>query len=227
MWVVAGLGNPDPEHAGSRHNVGFAVAEVLASRLGARLRPAAHGAAVARGRLRGVGVLLLTPLTYMNRSGEAVAAWLREAGAEPSALIVAHDDADLALGRIQVRRGGGAAGHRGVASTIAAVGTASFTRVRIGIGRPAAGETMVDHVLAAPGGAAAAALEAAAARAADAIEAVISRGIAAAMTAYNAWPPSEARGPGGGRGEAAGRRAAGGAAPENPMAEEVSARARV
>ena len=221
MWVVAGLGNPDPEHAGTRHNVGFAVADRLAARMGARLRSAAHGAAVARGRLQGTAVLVLKPLTYMNRSGGPVAAWLREAGVEAPALIVAHDDADLALGRVQVRVGGGTAGHRGVASIAEALGTPGFVRVRIGIGRPVERDAMVAHVLGSPGEAEVAALAAATARAAEAIDVIITRGIPAAMSVYNAWPPAGAQGSTAERGEAsdAGRGAG--------VEKEVSARARV
>ena len=128
-WVVAGLGNPGAEYAGTRHNLGFIVVERLAA--GAEFTPGRFQADTARILVDGVPVLLLKPQTYMNRSGDAVAGWLESLGLAPARLIVVHDDLDLAAGRIRVVAEAGPGGHRGVASIQERLGSIGFPSSRV------------------------------------------------------------------------------------------------
>lgn len=139
--LVVGLGNPGPEYAASRHNLGFMVTDRLAGEWSASWRSKFSGrlAEVRDGDLR---LALLQPQTYMNASGRSVAAAMRFYKLEPSALVVVHDEIDLALGDVRAKFGGGLAGHNGLRSLREQLGTAEFTRVRIGVGRPERGEQM-------------------------------------------------------------------------------------
>ncbi len=135
MKVVCGLGNPGERYARTRHNVGFMVVE----RFSAPLQPSwtdRWSARVARVSFRGQDLLLVEPQTYMNLSGQAVSPIMRFYRVPVADLLVVHDDADLPLGRVLVRAGGGDGGHKGVRSVMDALGSADFARVRIGIGRP-------------------------------------------------------------------------------------------
>ncbi len=138
MWLVAGLGNPDRKYLKTRHNAGFMAADELARLLGAQWEPGPKNTEylMARAEAGGLAVLLLKPLTYMNRSGAAVREVLRKNRilAEKN-LIVIHDDIDMAAARIRVRKNGSAGGHRGVESVIRETGTREFIRVKIGVGR--------------------------------------------------------------------------------------------
>ena len=147
MKIIVGLGNPGPKYEATRHNLGFAVLDVFAGKCRAKVTTAAYGALVGRGRAAGVEALFVKPQTYMNRSGDAVAAALRVAGEGPDELIVVHDDLDIPLGRIKIKKSGGDGGHNGVGSVMAEVGTGDFVRVRLGIGRPPEGGNAVDYVL--------------------------------------------------------------------------------
>ena len=147
MRVIAGLGNPGPRYAGTRHNIGFAVIDALADRLRVKAGGKAHGAFVGKARISGEEALLVKPQTFMNRSGDAVRPILDGARSDPAELIVIHDDLDLPLGRIRVKKSGGGGGHNGVASIIAALGTGGFVRVRLGVGRPLDGRDPADYVL--------------------------------------------------------------------------------
>jgi PTH1 family peptidyl-tRNA hydrolase len=187
LFVIAGLGNPGAAYRASRHNAGYDVVERLARRHGLRLRPGRFEAESAGGCIAGCEVRLLRPLTYMNLSGRAVAPACRRLGVPAERLAVIQDDIDLELGRIQVRRGGGDGGHRGIRSVIAELGTADFVRLRLGVGRPAVAAAARDHVL---GGFAeherepyARLLE----RAADAVTVWLADGLQAAMNRFNPW----------------------------------------
>jgi PTH1 family peptidyl-tRNA hydrolase len=186
-WLIAGLGNPGPGHAAARHNVGFRVVAVLAAAAGAAFRGPARGALWAWALTGGRPAVLIQPQEYMNYSGPPVAAWLAALGLGPDRLVVIHDDLDLAVGRLKVAAGGGDGGHRGIRSIGEALGDLEFLRVRVGIGRPA-GDDAAAYVLAAPAGHEAEALRAAEARAAEAVEAILAGGPAAAMTRFNPWP---------------------------------------
>jgi PTH1 family peptidyl-tRNA hydrolase len=182
--LVAGLGNPGREYRDTRHNVGFLVAEELARRHGGSFRSKFSGL-VADIRIDGGRVTLLEPQTYMNESGRSVAAAARFYKLEPEALLVLHDEVDLPLGRLQVRLGGGLAGHNGLRSVAAHLGSSDFSRLRIGVGRPERGDSrpVADFVLSPfPAGAD---VDAIVARAADAVEAVATSGLEEAQQRFN------------------------------------------
>jgi PTH1 family peptidyl-tRNA hydrolase len=147
-WLVAGLGNPGPDYSDTRHNVGFATVERLAAEGLARFSPGGDDAETALIRLAGTAVVLLKPQTFMNRSGAAVAAWLDRLALPAVGLVVVHDDLDLPLGRLRIVAAAGSGGHRGVRSIQETLGTAEFPRVRVGIGRPEAGQAAAQRVLA-------------------------------------------------------------------------------
>jgi PTH1 family peptidyl-tRNA hydrolase len=147
--LVVGLGNPGAAYRGTRHNLGFTAIDTLAERLHAQVNRKDSGAQVGQAKVPGSSalVLLAKPQTFMNLSGRAVAPLLRKHHLEPQDLWVVYDEIDLPLGRLRIREGGGAAGHKGLLSIIEALGgEGGFTRVRMGVGRPDA-EDAVDHVL--------------------------------------------------------------------------------
>jgi PTH1 family peptidyl-tRNA hydrolase len=148
--LVAGLGNPGPEHARDRHNVGWMVADELARRHSGSFRSKFSGR-LAEVRLGDARIGVLKPETYMNESGRSIAAAARffKVGAED--VLVVHDDVDLPVGRLQARLGGGLAGHNGLRSISQALGTPEFQRLRIGVGRPERGDPrpVADYVLSA------------------------------------------------------------------------------
>ncbi len=144
-WLIVGLGNPGPEYKGTRHNVGFDVIDMLATR---------HRIKVDRGRNRalfGVGQIgttvvgLVKPLTYMNLSGQSVAPLARQQGVPPERIIVIADDKDMVLGKLKIPERGSSGGHNGHKSLIAALGTSDYPRVKIGIGEEE--DDTIDHVL--------------------------------------------------------------------------------
>jgi PTH1 family peptidyl-tRNA hydrolase len=146
--LIAGLGNPEAEYEGTRHNVGFAVADVLAGRAGGRF--SAHrksGADVAEGRLAGRKAILVKPRGYMNLSGGPVTNALRFFSVPPEDLVVVHDDLDLEFGDVRLKRGGGEGGHNGLRSISKSLGTKDYLRVRFGIGRPPGRQDPADYVL--------------------------------------------------------------------------------
>jgi PTH1 family peptidyl-tRNA hydrolase len=186
MKVICGLGNPGERYRATRHNVGFRVVDLLADRWGlsgaGRVK---EGSARLQVRLPDpIGeVMLVKPMRFMNLSGGALKAALRQTDADPATdLLVVTDDVDLALGRFRLRRSGSAGGHNGLRDIIAALTTDEFSRLRVGIGRN--GET-VDHVLATfrPGERTLA--TEAVALAADAAERWLRDGIEAAMNEFN------------------------------------------
>ncbi len=135
--LVVGLGNPGPQYAKTRHNLGFMVADLLAARMGASFKVHKRsGAEVATGRLGGRPVVLAKPRTYMNESGRHVSPLAKFYSVDPADVIVIHDELDIDFGRVRLKRGGGEGGHNGLRSIANALGTRDFQRVRIGIGRP-------------------------------------------------------------------------------------------
>ncbi len=186
MHLVVGLGNPGARHRGTRHNVGFIVIDCLSARWNISLTEATDRADAGVGRVGGMPVALAKPRTFMNASGDAVAALHRLY--EPASLIVVFDDLDLALGRVRIRNGGGSGGHRGVASVITAVGS-EFVRVRIGIGRPPASVAPVEYVLDPFSTEELDSLDAAIAHAADGIETLLRDGLDVAMRTCNGADP--------------------------------------
>ena len=180
MWIVVGLGNPGAEHAYSRHNVGFMVVERVAQRWKIALQPAGE-LWVGGGSVAGHAVRLVEPHMFMNRSGAALA---QLSPAADDRLMVVHDDLDLPPGQLRVRRRGGSAGHRGVASIVDRFGP-EFVRVRVGIGRPAEGDEVSDFVLRALTASELAAMQDDVERAGDAVECVIVHGPETAMNRFN------------------------------------------
>jgi PTH1 family peptidyl-tRNA hydrolase len=132
--LIVGLGNPEADYADTRHNLGFACVRELARRMDVKIERKRWQSFVGRSESRGVWFVL--PQTYMNLSGEAVAKALRDTKLTPGQLWVVHDELDLPLCRIRIRRGGSGAGHNGVLSIINALGTPDFARFRVGIGKP-------------------------------------------------------------------------------------------
>jgi len=146
--VIVGLGNPGPEYRNTRHNLGFWVVDRLAQRWDVRLSRRAFLSMVGDVQWRGEKILLVQPQTFMNRSGEALARIRDFYHLALSDFVVIHDDLDLPLGRIRIKRGGsGAGGNRGVVSLIEALGSKDFTRMKIGIGRPPGRQDPADFVL--------------------------------------------------------------------------------
>ena len=182
--LVAGLGNPGREYAGHRHNVGHMVAEELGRRHGASWKGKFSGR-VADVRLDGHRVALLKPETYMNESGRSVGAAVRFYKLPPESLLVVHDEIDFDPGRLQARLGGGLAGHNGLRSIAAHLGTPEFLRLRVGVGRPGRGDRRdpADYVLSnfEPADDA----ESLVARAADAVETIVREGLEAAQQQFN------------------------------------------
>ncbi|MGH7722870.1 MAG: aminoacyl-tRNA hydrolase [Candidatus Dormibacteria bacterium] len=188
--LVIGLGNPGGEYARSRHNVGWMCLDELESR-GRFGRQRREGPArVREGSLAGYDVVTARPQTYMNVSGRAAVHLLNRYGVVPGDLIVVHDDVDLRLGRLRLKRGGGAAGQRGVMSIADSLRTQDFLRVRIGVSRPLDRDRMVDHVLNGFTPEERDLLSAVLPRAADAVTALIRDGLDTAMSEYNRAPDS-------------------------------------
>jgi len=150
--VVVGLGNPGREYQATRHNVGFLVVDRLASDYAVVLQERKFRAHWGTGEMEARKVLLIKPLTYMNRSGEAVSEMLRYFGKSGGETLVIHDDLDLPLGHMRLVRRGGAGGHRGVASIIQHLGHQDFPRLKLGIGRPQHREPVEAYVLQPPYG---------------------------------------------------------------------------
>ena len=146
--LVAGLGNPGREYADTRHNVGFLIGDELARRHGGSFRSKFSGE-LADIRFDGLRLVLLKPQTFMNESGRSVGAAARFYKVEPEALLAVHDEVDLEPGRLQVRLGGGLAGHNGLRSVAQHLGTPDFLRLRVGVGRPERGDPrpVADFVL--------------------------------------------------------------------------------
>ncbi|HAK87732.1 MAG: aminoacyl-tRNA hydrolase [Nitrospirae bacterium GWC2_46_6] len=134
MWIIAGLGNPGSKYSGNRHNVGFKVIDRIAEEYDITLEEK-DIYVIGKGVLEGIDVILLKPLTFMNRSGLAVKKILRKKNFSPDKLIVVQDDLDLAAGIIKIRKNGSSGGHRGIESVIQETGTKDFIRVKVGIGR--------------------------------------------------------------------------------------------
>jgi PTH1 family peptidyl-tRNA hydrolase len=207
MKLIAGLGNPGAEYVGTRHNVGFAVIDALASRLG--LASAGEFARVARKKFEGLAldgtvescgessgaggsekVLLLQPMTFMNDSGRSVQAALAFYRLTPADLLVISDDVALPAGRIRLRADGSAGGHNGLADIERALGGDQYPRLRVGIDAPPVPGIQRDYVLGRISQAQRPLIDQAIARAVDAVLVWVQQGIGAAMNQFNAAAPS-------------------------------------
>ncbi len=184
MKLIVGLGNPGTKYAATRHNVGFRVADLLAARGGIDLPQEKFHAWFGRGTIAGTEVVLMKPTTFMNRSGQAVVAAGRFYQLPPDDLLVISDDTALPLGKLRLRRSGGAGGHNGLQDIIDRLGTEDFARLRIGIDAPV-GER-VGFVLSRFADPDEKRMTEACERAADAVECWLTQGIDQAMNRYNA-----------------------------------------
>ncbi|HEY6277613.1 MAG TPA: aminoacyl-tRNA hydrolase [Streptosporangiaceae bacterium] len=184
-WLVAGLGNPGPGYAANRHNAGFMVADLLADRMGVRFRAGKYQATIADGRLAGLPVILAKPMTFMNVSGGPVAGLARYYRLPPGQLVVIHDELDLPFGTIRLKLGGGDNGHNGLRSLTSSLGTRDYYRVRFGIGRPPGRMDPAVFVLRDFSAAERRELPLLVDRAADAVEALLADGLAAAQNAFH------------------------------------------
>lgn len=187
-WLVVGLGNPGREYAANRHNVGFMVADLLASRVGARFGRAKRAVAeVAEGRLGfgGPKLVLVKPLTYMNLSGAPVVALAQFFKVPVEHMIAVHDELDVPYGQIRVKRGGGEGGHNGLRSMSKSLGDKEYARVRFGIGRPPGRQDPADYVLSDFSSVERKELEFLVDRAADVTEAVVLEGVEWAQNKYH------------------------------------------
>lgn len=148
MFIIAGLGNPTGEYAGTRHNIGFDVIDVIAERNHISVMECKHKALIGKGHIDGQRVILVKPQTYMNLSGEAVREIVRYYKADPETeLIVIYDDVSLAVGQLRIRKKGSAGGHNGIKNIIAQLGSDVFLRIKMGVGEKPKGYDLADYVL--------------------------------------------------------------------------------
>lgn len=186
--MVVGLGNPGPNYAKTRHNLGFVVADLLAERIGGRFK--AHkksGAEIVTGRLGNRSVVLAKPRTYMNESGRQVAPLAKFYSVPPADIVVIHDELDIEFGRIRLKLGGGVAGHNGLRSVASALGTGDFQRVRVGIGRPPGRKDPAAFVLETFTAAERPEVGVICEQAADATELLLELGLEPAQNTVHAW----------------------------------------
>ena len=185
-WLIVGLGNPGARYENTRHNVGFWAIDELSRRSDTAVRKIRFHALTADAVVGSQGVLLMKPTTYMNLSGEAVGEAARLYKIPPDRVLVISDDVSLPQGKLRVRRSGSAGGHDGLKNIIAHLGTDQFPRIKVGVGgKPHPDSDMADWVLSKFTGPDRQAMEAAIARAADAVTCLLSQGVDQAMARYN------------------------------------------
>ena len=185
-WLIVGLGNVGDKYEGTRHNVGFQVADELAERAGVPVQRLKYRALTGQAEIGGVRVLLMKPVTFMNLSGEAVRPAADFYKIAPDHILVLSDDVALPVGKIRVRAKGSAGGHNGLKNIIQHLGTDQFPRVKVGVGeKPHPDYDMADWVLGRFQGEDRKAIGAAVKRAADAVECLIREGPERAMSRYN------------------------------------------
>ncbi|MDD4169638.1 MAG: aminoacyl-tRNA hydrolase [Desulfotomaculaceae bacterium] len=186
MKLIVGLGNPGREYSQTRHNIGFMVIDRLALALNVRVEKKMLKSLVGQGQINGEKVIFVKPQTYMNLSGEAVGALLNWFRLTASDLLVVYDDLDLPPGKLRIRSGGGSGGHKGVQSIIQMIGTESFARMRVGIGRPVVpGFETTDYVLGNISGSEVQVYDEVLNLAPEAVFCLVREGIERAMNLYN------------------------------------------
>jgi PTH1 family peptidyl-tRNA hydrolase len=189
MFLVAGLGNPGEEYALTPHNMGFLTLDRLAERQGIRVNRKDSRALVGVGEIDGRAVMLAKPQTFMNRSGEALAPLMQKHSIEIGRLVVVYDELDLGWLALKIKPKGSAAGHNGMKSVIASLGTNEFTRVRLGVhpGHPLRSGT--DYLLAPMARSQRKELDGFIGYAADAVRSIIAEGVEKSMTRFNRRAP--------------------------------------
>jgi PTH1 family peptidyl-tRNA hydrolase len=183
--LIVGLGNPGERYLFTRHNAGFLVMDELARRHAVALREESFQSLWGTGFIGGKEVMLLKPMTFMNRSGEAVGGIAAHLGIGSKEILVVHDDLDLPGGRIRITCGGGTGGHRGVGSIAEHIGNGLFPRLKLGIGRPPAGEQIELFVLQEPHGEERDVFADTIQTAVEAVEMILSSSITSAMNLFN------------------------------------------
>ena len=186
--LVVGLGNPGPNYAKTRHNLGFMVVDILADRMGEKFKVHKRsGAEVATGRLGGKPVVLARPRVYMNESGRQVGPLAKFYSVAPADVIIVHDELDIDFGRIRLKFGGGVAGHNGLRSVSSAFGSNDFQRVRVGVGRPPGQKSGAAFVLENFNSRERTEVPTICEQAADATELLVELGIEPAQNQVHAW----------------------------------------
>lgn len=186
MYIIVGLGNPDRQYQNTRHNIGFDVIDVIASKNSITVGERKHKALIGKGFVGGQKVVLVKPQTYMNLSGESVREVIDFYKIdEKSELIVISDDVSLDVGQIRIRKKGSAGGHNGLKNIILHLGHDEFQRVKMGVGEKPEGYDLVDYVLGHFPKEEREIMDESAKHAADAIEVMITDGADAAMNLYN------------------------------------------
>ena len=188
MRLIVGLGNPGEQYRLTPHNAGFWVCDRWSERHALGRETQKFKGMLRRGRVGGDDVAVLKPQTYMNLSGESVAEALRYLPVELSDLVVVYDEMDLPAGKLRLRPDGGHGGHNGMRSLIEHLGSQAFPRIRVGVGRPSGKRSPTHHLLSRVGGEERDRLEQTADRAADALDAILAKGVAAAMNHFNGMP---------------------------------------
>jgi len=186
MLLIVGLGNPGPRYAETPHNAGFVVCDRFAAKHRFGAFASKFEGEFARGRALGADVGLLKPQTFMNLSGESVAAALRYLPVEPVDLIVVFDEMDIPSGKLRLRKKGGHGGHNGLRSIIESTGSSDFPRIRVGIGRPPEGWEPTGHLLSKVPNGEKARFSATVDLAVESLETIIEKGFEAAMNRFNA-----------------------------------------
>ena len=190
MWLLVGLGNPGAAYQKTRHNVGFVVADAWAARHQAESWRTRFGGLISRTTVPGAEVMIVKPQGYMNLSGRVVGPAAGFYKVPVDRILVVHDDADLPLGTLRLKVGGGHGGHNGLKSLGADLGGAGFLRIRIGIGRRV-GADLADFVLGSFAPDEKPVLAEVVDTAVDAVDVILERGMTAAMNRFNGRPGSE------------------------------------
>lgn len=184
MILVTGLGNPGKKYTNTKHNIGFLVVDEIGIRVGIELTKTKFRGTFGEGYTGQEKLVLLKPETYMNLSGEAVSSARNFYNVPAENIIVVYDEMDLPLGSVRIKSGGGSAGHNGIKSIISSLGTDGFKRVRVGIGKPDK-NSGAGHVLSGFNKSESKVVDESINRAADAVFAIIERGVQSAMNEYN------------------------------------------
>jgi PTH1 family peptidyl-tRNA hydrolase len=187
-WLIVGLGNPGPEYAGTRHNAGAMVVTLLAERMGVKFKAHRSRCDIAEGRLAGQPVTVARPRSYMNLIGGPVAALAGFYKIPAERIVAVHDELDVPFGVVRLKLGGGDNGHNGLRSITSSLGTRDYYRVRFGIGRPPGRMDPAAYVLKEFSAAERKDLPVEVDRCADAVAALIAKGLVAAQNEYHVDP---------------------------------------
>ena len=185
MKLIVGLGNPGDKYRDTRHNIGFMVARRLAERSGITLKRSGHQGVYGVGRIAGLDVAILLPLTFMNLSGASVGSAIKSLGVDPGDLTVIHYDIDLPFGQLRFKSGGGHGGHNGIRHINQVLGHGDYLRCKLGVGRPPAGGDVAAYVLRPFGSDERKRLDTLLDGAAEALETLLGQGLAQTMNEFN------------------------------------------